>query len=394
MKLERKNTVFDILFALLMFSIPLSIALPNLLLVVLIPLFIIKKKKIEAINIYTKIVVVFILYFIIKAIFAHSFIQNISSYKHLLAFGLLSILTLGIENRFLVKKAYIIGVFLAVIFSLIQSGVYYFNHHSLPFGNSDQIKHVLFIHRPYYGFMCLLAIILIDEVYFNLTSKTQKKIGIIICVVLVVFVYLIVARLALLLIFSYLIFKIFKKTKSSKKKVLISFSVILTTFSLLLLINKNFKNRLHIKDSFSETLKVVKNQEPRFVIWSCFFNGINKPEFNLVFGYMNAKKIKETLNDCYNNTIENESKKAYYLETKFNTHNQFFDFFLQGGFISILLFLAMFFFSFFLSKNSFNAFFIIISLFLFLLIENLFHRQIGVYLMGVFIPLFQKKRFK
>ena len=96
------------------------------------------------------------------------------------------------------------------------------------------------------------------------------------------------------------------------------------------------------------------------------------------------------LNDCYNSSISNVSKKEYYSITKFNSHNQFFDIFLDGGVVGTFLFLILFIFSMYSFRNNFDAIFILFSFLLFLVFENIFQRQIGTYLFGIFIPLFHK----
>ena len=222
------------------------------------------------------------------------------------------------------------------------------------------------------------------------TSK-QKVFYKLSIVLFIGFVYLIVARLALGLILIYLFILAFQQYKLSKKKIVLFVGLFSSLLFMLVINNKNLKKRLHIENSFDKTIKVIANQEPRVVIWGCFLGLIKKSDFNYLTGYKSIKSIQSDLNDCYKNTIENVSKNTYYQKTKFNTHNQFLDFFLQGGLIGFLLFIIILGYSFYSNRFNFTTIFIIFSFVSFLLLENLFHRQLGVYLIGIFIPLFMKR---
>jgi O-antigen ligase len=219
----------------------------------------------------------------------------------------------------------------------------------------------------------------------GLKERTLYKIAI---TLFVGFIYLIVARLALGLVFVYVLVIVLRRIKIYNKKLTPIIGVFIGVVLLLAVNNKNLKKRFHIQNTYTNTIKVISNQEPRVVIWSCFLKLIKSPHFNYLTGYNDQKRIQSDLNNCYKSSIQNVSKKEYYLKTKFNTHNQFFDFFLQGGIIGITLFLLILGYSFYLCRFNFTSLFVLVGFVLFLIAENLFHRQIGVYLVGVFIPLF------
>ncbi|MCL7761848.1 O-antigen ligase family protein [Polaribacter sp. Z014] len=390
MIVKKIDYLFDIIFSALLFSLPISAAIPNILLGLLLLVFLIKKDKVVVFNKYIKLVLIYISYLFIKAVVFNSFVDNFFLYKHLLVVLGLSFLIFNIKDINLIIKGYILGVFLAVSVSVYKIVNFYFIFKTLPFGNTSEVQELILIHRPYFGFMCLMAIILTSVLLPRLKLKNEKKVYILFAFLIAVFLYVIVARLALFLLIIYLVAKAINYFKLSKRNSVLGGVAILVVVAVFLTMNKNLKDRLHIKSSYANTLKVIENQEPRFVIWDCFFNQIIHPEFNIYFGYSNRKFIQEELNNCYNTTIENVSKKDYYVETKFNTHNQFFDIFLEGGIVGLTLMLSILFFSLYTFKDSFNSIFVICSFVLFLMVENLFHRQLGVYLFGVFIPLFHK----
>lgn len=387
---KRIDNIFDIVFSILLFSLSISMAIPNLVLAVLFFVFLFKRDKIKVVKWYTKLLFIVVIYIFLKALFFNALVENFSIYKHFLVVLVLSFLIYNIKNIATVIKGSIFGVFLGVMVALFKISNFYFIHKVLPFGNTVEVQDLLLIHRPYFGFMCLITIVLIDVLLPKIKSKKEKIFYVIIGFIIAVFMYIIVARLSLFLLIIYLIIKTINYLKLSLVKSVLGFLTIFIFMFGAFSLNKNIKNRLHIEASYSETIKVLKNQEPRFVIWDCFFSQINNKNFNVYFGYNNRKSIQEELNGCYKERIDNVSKRDYYVDTEFNTHNQFFDIFLEGGILGLSLFLALFMFLVYSFRENFNASFILLSFILFFIFENLFHRQLGAYLFGIFIPLFHK----
>ena len=389
MIIDKIDKSFDIVFAILLFMLPISVAIPNICLGILILLFVLKKRKSTFQNLYIKLLLLFVLFFILKAIFNQVFLENIDHYKHIVTVMVLSVLSFNIVDKVLVKKAYLIGVIAVVIYSFFKIGVYYFQCNTLPLGNSYEAREMLLIHRPYFGFMCFLGIIVASDLIKKATNNFEKYRYISYMFILFLFTYLIVARLSILLI---LLFLFFKFISFAKKKTALIFLLFIGSFFIALTFNNNFKKRFHIQSSLEETKKVFSNQEPRVVIWNCVFSEIrSSKEINLFLGYKNSKNIQIDLNDCYERKIKNTSKRKYYLATEFNTHNQFLDFLLQGGIIGLILFLILFGHSIYNLRYHPIGVLIIVSFFLFCFLENILHRQLGAYLFGIFIPLYLAK---
>jgi len=384
---KKETNAFDVLFAVLAFTIPLSLALPNIFLVFAFLTFLVNRNK-EKTNIYIKLVLFFAGFIILKALFNKGFVENFFMHKHLIAFVAISILAFNIKDTGLVKKGFVLGVISAVIFTTAQIVLYYLKNNSIPLGNSSLASELLIIHRPYFGFICFLGIMCSADLINGAKGLKERTLYKIAITLFVGFIYLIVARLALGLVFVYVLVIVLRRIKIYNKKLTPIIGVFIGVVLLLAVNNKNLKKRFHIQNTYTNTIKVISNQEPRVVIWSCFLKLIKSPHFNYLTGYNDQKRIQSDLNNCYKSSIQNVSKKEYYLKTKFNTHNQFFDFFLQGGIIGITLFLLILGYSFYLCRFNFTSLFVLVGFVLFLIAENLFHRQIGVYLVGVFIPLF------
>jgi O-antigen ligase len=390
MIIKRIDHLFDIVFSILLLSLSISMAVPNILLGVLFLLFLLKKKKKIFSVLYIKLLGLFVLFIFTKAIFFESFIDNIYLYKHLVVILLLSLLVFNTKNIYSLIKAYVLGVFIGVIISVVNIFNFYLDNNFFPFGNTSQVLDLLLIHRPYFGFMCFVAIVLIYILINKAKSKKEKKVFLILGIIILGFLFTIVARLSLLLALSYIILRVIMRFKLSKTKLIFAMSLCIFVLAGIFLVNKNIKNRFYIKDSYKETVKVLKNQEPRFVIWNCSLKQLKESEFNIFIGHKNRSEIQDNLTACYNLDIDNVSKRNYYLKTNFNTHNQFVDIFLDGGLIGFVLFTVILLLCCYFFRNNFDAIFILFGMSFFLLVENLFHRQLGVYLFGTFIPLFYK----
>jgi len=390
--LKKTNTFFDVIFAILVASIPLSMAIPNIALILLILAFFIKLRKGKSVKAYPIFVSIFVFFFVLKALFFGSFLENLGLYKHLLSMVLLVILTLEIENTKLVKKGFVIGVSIAVIISVVQIVLFYISNKTIPLGNTEEAGALLLGERPYLGFMCFIAVVIVFD--FLVISKTKqiKWAYVFLLILLSSFIFLIVARLSILLIALFFIMKTIQYFGNLTLKGKFLTGLIFLLFVIFILTNKNFKERLHIENNYNETLAKVKNQEPRFVIWNCSFSQINNREFSMIFGFRNNKIVQRNLNDCYEESIENTSKRNYFLEREFNTHNQFIDLFLQGGIFGLLCLIALFFKAFIESRKGTQGLIILFAFIAFMMFENIFHRQVGVYLFAIFIPLFFNKK--
>lgn len=75
------------------------------------------------------------------------------------------------------------------------------------------------------------------------------------------------------------------------------------------------------------------------------------------------------------------------MDVKLNTHNQFIGTYLNSGIIGLLLLVGYLVFQFVSSRKNFTKTAMIVSLVLFLLVENVLYRQIGVYLFAIIIVI-------
>ena len=393
--IERKATLlFEYAFALLLFSLPFSLAIPNIILLPLAVALILKKQRIKQ-NKAVLSASALVVFLFVKAALLGSLSDNISVYKLLGLLVIVGVLVSAVSNRKIVVAGFILGVCAAVILSGWNIFSHYMATNSIPLGNSAEVSELLLIHRPYFGFVCFLAVVFLFDLQKS-ASKKYKTAIVLLAGFLTLFTFFIVARLSMMLLVIFLLVQAFLLFRNSNLKTRLLTAASIVIFGWVLVTNANIKERFHINKSLDKTMTVAVNQEPRVVIWKCFFNYVNSGNTNHLMGIGNAKIIQKQLNTCFANSISNTSKKEYYLQVQFNTHNQFFDLYLQGGIIAVLFFVGMFYFRIKCSALNTTNVFLIFGFLAFAAIENIFHRQLGVYLFGVFMflntnNLFQRK---
>ncbi|WP_281634374.1 O-antigen ligase family protein [Flavobacterium luteolum] len=302
----------------------------------------------------------------------------------------ISILLSKIKDIKTLKLVVLIGIDTCILISFFLIGVFYFQTGILPFSNTAEVNKLLLLERPYIAFIAVLGFLISLEK--GIIISKWRKFFIFNSVLLLGFILLISARISIITVFLIVgvYFVFYFKTKWYKK-ILFALALVLL-FLGVVMSNKNIRERFFIKSNLEKSLQEASDYEPRIVIWNCAYKMTKQDDFILLTGFDGYQKIKNNLLDCYASSIENQSKKEYFLSEKFNTHNQFIDFYLVGGIIAFLLFSAFFVALFLELRLAFFKIAIVISFLLFFIVENIFYRQFGCYLFGIFaLILLQRK---
>ncbi len=375
---------YGILFGILLFSLPFSgiiTSLPNIILITLIALFpfcikkeIIKELKNQTVYIY----LILILFVSLSLLASGNLTSEISQLGKLYLPILLFILSIPVQKYFKeLKISFITGVFIAVCISLLSIVFFISKQGTFDFTAGKEINEVLILERVYIAFLCVLSFVFSLRLY-----KQYKKLVLINISIIILFVLVIAARMALisivLIAFLYMI-----KTLNKRKIVLI---LGLSSFVLIgfFMMNKNLQNRFFYSDQNSSFIKNLSVWEPRMVIWPCVYDIILKEDYTIYRGLSSYTLARKKLVDCYED-IEHPEKKKWFVFIKYNTHNQFLDFLLVSGWVAFLLFSLIFVISFWKNKNSFLSISLVLSFLLFAIVENYLHRQVGVYCFGIFL---------
>lgn len=383
---------YDYLFIGMLLLLPFSLAFPSIVLGLLVFSFILDIKNINFKRL--KVGPFYILYFLFFFIYCKAILNNslfvdqklLSRYLFILVIPILFLKVRDLEK---IKTALLISIQLMIVVSIFKITKHYIVYHNFPLGDGLLVNELLVLERPYAGFMALMGLILSLEKIKN--GDKNKGIYIFFSALSIFFIALISARnsfVTLLFLFFLYIFFYLKISKLYKITFIGScFLIILTIISL----NKNLLERFHINKDIEGTLSKIAIFEPRYVIWPCAYDLTKQEEFNYAIGFKSEKEISAKLINCYSQKISNESRRGWFLERKFNTHNQFLGFFLSSGIIGFLILVSFYFLSIYLYRHNFFAVAILISFFFFFLFENVLARQFGCYIFAIFTSLFLLK---
>tara|TARA_R100001369_G_scaffold75638_2_gene104619 strand:+ start:85 stop:720 length:636 start_codon:yes stop_codon:yes gene_type:complete len=193
---------------------------------------------------------------------------------------------------------------------------------------------------------------------------------------------LVASRMAIITVFIILLIKIFYHINF--KKSLITVALVLGTISAFFLLNDNLAKRFFYVDKKNDFVHKIREWEPRFVIWKCSYIHVKGTTYSLFFGD-GFYKTQQNLNKCYIDSISKEKRLKFFLETRFNTHNQYLDLLMSKGLFGLSIFLFLIYWLYTRNKKDINKLNILLVLVLFSLVENFFHRQIGVYLFALIL---------
>ena len=391
------DNIYTVLFSVLCFSLAFIgdrfYAIPNginISLVLIFPFLVNKQKFIN--HIVKKPIVwfaVFLSFILVKSVLLGHFLEDISVIKKLSQVLLLLILSCGIKPKSTetLKSGVVLGTFIAVIYSIIKIGIIVIQTTTFDFAKGPIINETLPVQRLYLGLLCTISLILVLDRFF----KNRQKLNLFLAVLFTLFVFLIAARIAIISVLIVIIYYVFIMIKAKYKYIFLL--LIISTTSMVVLLNNNLSKRiLHLDDTFRESyVDKIAMHEPRFLIWKYSYealqstnlflgNGFNRTEEKLVSSYKKIPQLK---------------KRAWFINKRFNTHNQYIDIALSQGFIGLSLFLIFLFQLFVIAKKSHSDLLLLLSALIYMLVYNNFHRVIGVYIFSlIFIFILEKSNYQ
>lgn len=389
--------VYNLLFLSFCIIIPFeenAKAAPNILIIALsfLWIFIIKKQPlIRTVKSKPYILFVsFLIYIALNSLIKGQFNNDLFVLKKFIIPLVAILLAIPIENVKLMKRAFIGSTFIAVIYSLINILFYVYEQEGFIFSLGQMVNELLVSERLYIGLCSVISFVFLIEEFKQSKTKTVKVLTVSIIFIILFFTFLIAARIAIITILFIVVLFIMTQL-SNKNKIFATLSLIVFT-TLFFSFNQNLTKRFfRADDQYRKTFfdKIAKH-EPRFIIWNCSLD-IIKNDLNYVFGN-GFNTVKDQLVSCYENEIELDHKRDWFVESRFNTHNQFLDLLMSSGIIGLVLFSMMLFYVYKESKKDFYVMALISALLLILLVDNIFHRQIGNYLFTIiFIVTSMKK---
>ena len=387
MKAKLKQ-IYRILFCILFFILPFEGELrivPNLVLITLAVLFPFVVKKNHFTRLKNKGFLLFLLLYttiIILLLFNNQLINSLFIVKKIPIVFAIYIFSLPISSVKTFKKSFLFGVFAAIIISLVGIIHHIIEQGEFLFSVGDVVNQVLITERVYLAYMVVISLVLATEL-LNDANKILKQFLVAFISISILFLLLIAARMALISCVIIMAYNLLFLKKYKTLMLAVFGGTILASIAFTL--NNNLKTRFLFSDKELSFRENLKKWEPRIEIWDCAFQAYKSTEFNKLIGFSSFKKTNIALLECYQENIKDKTKKAWFEQRRYNTHNQFLDFLLSTGYIGLLLFVSVFVMLFYQSKNNrFNTSLLIACLLL-SLVENFFHRQIGVYLFALIL---------
>ena len=379
--------IYPYVFILLYLVIPFDEyvrVLPNILMLILIVIFpiIINKKDLKKIaKVSMFLLILFIIYLL-----TNSFVQGrlevdfVYLKTIMIPLGIV-FLYVPITDFKKVNKAIIFSSFIAIVYSLIKFLILVNQNTDVSINFFQETVDALLIDRIYVGLLCVLSVIIS---YQSITKQfhPDNKYYLISIVLNVTYLLLIMSKTAIIILLFVAVLRQFygkdKKIRLGATAIILAFLAIMSYFKLPNNIENTFKPQKDISEVTYAGSTIPLSY--RSQIWDCALK-ITKDSNTNFFG-IGFRETSDRLVNCYENEIEDLNTKQNFINKRFNTHNQYFDFYISSGLISIILFVGILIYLFFKKHKDYYSTSLLLSIILFGLVENYFHRQVGAYYIG------------
>lgn len=379
--------IYPYVFILLYLVIPFDEyvrVLPNILMLILMVIFpiIINKKDLKKIaNVSMLLLLLFIIYLLINS-FVQGRLEIDFVYLKTIMIPLgIVFLYVPITDFKKVNKAIIFSSFIAIVYSLIKFLILVNQNTDVSINFFQETVDALLIDRIYVGFLCVLSVIIS---YQSITKQfhPDNKYYLISMALNVSYLLLIMSKTAIVILLFVAVLRQFygkdKKIRLGATAIILTFLAIVSYFKLPNVIENSFKPQKDISEVTYAGSTIPLGY--RSLIWDCA-SKITKNSNTNIFG-IGFRETSDRLVNCYENAIEDLNTKQNFINKRFNTHNQYFDLYISSGLISIILFVGILIYLFFKKHKDYYSTSLLLSMILFGLVENYFHRQVGAYYIG------------
>jgi len=362
-------------------------ALPNILLIILTISFpaIIKREhfqKIKKVPLF--LLLLFFGYMVLNSIFSGRFDTDLSILKKIaIAIGLV-VLYLPIQYDRKVQKAVIFSSIAAIVFSIV-SIVYSANTNAnFEFGDSRMMIEALLVDRLYLGLISVLSILFcyrsMRKIYHPHNAYYLGAITI-----NVLFIVLVVSKISGIVLFCLLLIRQAYGNKKSMRLLIATGFIGFVIGGLFFLKTQQQKNTGPVSFStfLNKNFGASNTSQTRLITWRCSLDVLENSTIG--FTGIGFKATKDKLVECYQTTIKDPEKKEVFTSQRYNSHNQFLDILLSTGYVGLFLMCLFLIWSFMKNKEHFFQTAILGTFMAYGLVENIFHRQIGVYYVGLIL---------
>jgi O-antigen ligase len=256
----------------------------------------------------------------------------------------------------------------------------------------------LLIRHPYLAMYSVLCFFFCVEIIPETKAKLVRWFFILLAIFFVFFLVTLFAKMSLvtfiILVFLYGVFKLYH----NKKKNLAFIVVLLLILAMVYAGGMNQTGRELVKKIFSFTNlefneynpTIVNSLNLRMIHWSCSFD-ILFSQKNWLWG-AGTGDAQVLLNECYANKI---GAGSFLVKDNFNSHNQFFTFWLDLGIGPLLFFLFHFvaILWLYIKNKDLLAIVFTVGILFFCITESIFEVQKGIVFYSLFQSMFLSRQF-
>lgn len=391
-------SIYPFAFMLLFFIIPFDDyirALPNILLIILTITFpaIIKREHFQKIKkVPFFLFLLFFGYVVLNSLLSGRFETDLTVIKKIaIAIGLV-ILYLPVQYDRKVQKAVIASSVAAILFSVI-SIVYSANTNpNFMFGDSRMMIEALLVDRLYLGLISVLSI-LFSYRSMRKTYHPHNAYYLAAILINLLFIVLVISKIAGLVLLGLLLLRqVYGTKKNIRIPIAIAFVGLLIAglFYLKFQQQKTNTTPISFASFLNKNLKASHTTETRLITWNCSLDVLKTKEIPL--HGIGFKETKDQLALCYDSKIVTPDKKELFISQRYNSHNQFLDILLSTGYVGLLFFGLFLVWTFMKNREQFFQTAVLCTFIGYAMIENIFHRQIGVYYVGLILIIILANR--
>lgn len=383
-------SIYPFAFMLLFFIIPFDEyirVLPNILLIILTISFpaIIKREHFQKIKkVPFFLLLLFFGYMVVNSLIFGRFETDLNILKKIaIAIGLV-ILYLPIQYDRKIQKAVIFSSIAAIVFSII-SIVYSANTNAnFEFGDSRMMIEALLVDRLYLGLISVLSILFCHR-SMRKTYHPHNAYYLGAIAINILFIVFVVSKIAgIVLLCLLLIAQVYGDKKTMRIAIATGcIGVIIAGLFFLKSQQQIGTTPVSFSTFLTKNFGDSNTSQTRLITWKCSMNVLKTSDIGLTgIGF---KATKDKLVACYQSTIKNPEKKEVFTSQRYNSHNQFLDILLSTGFLGLFFISLFLIWSFMKNREHFFQTAILFTFFAYGLVENIFHRQIGAYYVGLIL---------
>jgi O-antigen ligase len=392
------RAIYPYIYMLLFLTIPFDTyvrALPNILLIALLALFpfvLVRKDLLKIRKGPAVVFLLFLLYLFLNSLFFDRIVEDIVVIKKIaLAFGL-AILYIPVEDSRKIGMAIIFSSLAAIVFSVVKIIVIINISEDIALGYSREVIEALLVDRLYLGLLSILSI-LVSVRSISKEYHPNNQYHLINIIVNILFVFLMVSKIAIIILAAVFVLRmLYSKYKLAKILAVavsgICVAVLVFAYSNLKQDDYAVEGGDRMENSF---LQNTVTWELRTTVWRCATEVIESE--GLLLEGLGIKRTKESLLACYDETIESNWKRNRYMAMEYNSHNQFLDSYLSFGLFALLLLVGFLVLTFIKNTKHYFSMSVLVVMLGYLMVENVFYRQIGAYYVGFMLIVLLSSNF-